>query len=507
MFNYFYKSCNVSLSLIILILFITTSFTPVKAQPVITKAVKKGLEYSYNFNWAKSDDVFQNLIEKYPDDPRGYHFRASIYLWYFLSNQDKNDFKLFVAYSDTAIEKARTILNKNPDDVNIMYILGSDYSYRAIAFSKSEKFLDAVWASKKSESYLSRTLELDSTYYDAYLGLGLYNFAVGQIPNAFRWALNLAGIHGNKKIGLEYIKKAANEGSISKVEAEYYLSQILSEFSDDYSESAYYLKSLVSRYPNNLLFNYSYAVLNIKMRKLNEAQKILVKVLKRQDTTFKQIVSFSRFLMGDVFFKKNIFDSAKVYYENFLTTSPDNDYKGIAYYRLAVSYEITGDRGIAKKYFGMADKGNMDIEDDIFAKRRGEIYFKQQLTKIEIELIMAKNYIDNGKYKIAVDSLSTLLGKIKTDDLKAEVYLDLSEASYYLGNYDESLNYAITSKLLNINEEKWIKPFACYYAARADEKLGDTTAVKNFIDEAKSFSDYDYQKRLKNLIFALSLNE
>jgi len=507
MVNYFYKFIKVFIPLSLTILFIISSFTTTLAQPAISKAVKKGLEFGYNFNWAKSDDIFQGLIEKYPDDPRGYHFRASIYLWYYLSNQDKSDFKLFVAYSDSAIEKARNILNKNPDDVDILYILGSDYSYRAIAFSKSEKFLDAVWASKKSESYLNRTLELDSTYYDAYLGLGLYNFAVGQIPSAFRWALNLAGIHGNKATGLDYIKMAAKDGSISKVEAEYYLSQILSEFSDDYKESANYLKNLIGKYPKNLLFNYSYAVLNIKMRKLNEAQKLLVKIIRRQDTTFKQITSFSWFLMGDVFYKKNMFDSAKIYYENFLNTSTDNDYKGIAYYRLAVCYEITGDRLQAKDYFGMTDKGNMDIEDDIFAKRRGEIYFKRPMTKMEIDLTKAKNYIDSGKYKTAIDSLSALLSKIKTDELKAEVYLDLSEANYYLGNYNESLNYALTSKLLNINEEKWIKPFACYYAARADQKIGDTTAVKSFIDEADSYSDYDYQKKIKNLIFALSSKE
>lgn len=505
MFKVFYNLNKIFIPLIFV--FLIYESVPINAQPAISRAVKKGLAYGYNFEWVKSDNVFQSLIDNYPNDPRGYHFRASIYLWYYLSNQDENDYKTFVLYSDTAIEKARVILNKDPDNVNILYILGSDYSYRAIAFSKSEKFLDAVWASKKSESYLSRTLELDSTYYDAYLGLGLYNFAVGQIPNAFRWALNLAGIHGDKKTGLEYIEKAAREGNISKVEAEYYLSQILSEFSDDYTASARYLKNLISKYPNNILFNYSFAVLNIKMRRLNEAQKILVKILNHPDTTFKQIFSFSRFLMGDVFYKKNMFDSAKVYYENFLNTTTDNDYEGIAYYRLAVCFEVTGDRVDAKKYFGMTDKGNMDIEDDIFAKRKGEVYFKRPLTNIEISLIKAKNYIDSGKYKIAVDSLSTLLEKINTDELKAEVYLYLSEANYYLGNYNESLNYALTSKLLNINEEKWIKPFASYYAARDNKKMGHTAAVKSFIDEAKSFSDYDYQKKLKNLLFALSSSE
>ncbi len=503
--NKLFKYINIKFISAVIILFFSSNL--INAQPIISKTVKRGLDYGYNFSWDKAEKTFQSLITKYPKDPRGYHYEASVYLWRYLSNQSKQSYNLFVEYSDTAIEKAKTLLDKHPGNPELLYILGSDYSYRTIAFTKAEKFLDAVWASKKSDSYLSKTLSIDSTYYDAYLGLGLYYFGVGQIPSAFKWALSLAGIHGDKELGLKYIKLAAKEGDYSKVEAEYYLSQILSEFEFDYNSSSHYLQSLVSRYPNNLLFNYSLAALDIKRKKLTDAENILERIITKEDTDFNQIISFSNFLMGDVFFKKNQFVQAKKYYLNFVSDPKNDDYKGIAYYRLAICWEITGNRDEAEKYFKLTNKGNMDLEDDIYAKREGEIYSKRTLANTEIDLIKFSNMIDNGKYKAAIDSLSDLLERVKTDRLKSEVYLNLSDAAYWLDKYKESLNYAELSKALNSFDEKWIKPYACYYAARASEKLGNYSEVKKFIDEAASYSDYDYQKKLKNLLSTLSIED
>ncbi len=502
--NLLFCKKNLSFKIIALIFFLIASAQNIFAQPLINRLVKRGLEYGYNFNWNKSEGVFQNLIARYPNDPRGYHYESGIYLWRYLSNQDKVDLDNFVLYSDSAITKAQDILDKHPNRIDILYTLGATYSYRAIAFIRAQKFLDAVWATKKSDSYLSETLRKDSTEYDAYLGLGLYNFAVGQIPAAFKWALNLAGIHGNVESGLKSIKIAAMKGNLAKVEAEYYLAQILSDFFADYDQSSKYLRNLISRYPDNLLFNYTYAVLEIKTHNLNEASKTLSRILDNSDSEFKQLISFSEFLKGDIFFKKNEFDSCKTYYLNFLKTSPSTDYKGIAAYRLAVSYEITHERNEAVKYFKLTGDGNMDLEDDIYAKRKGEIFANRTMAYTEMDAIEDDNLIQSGRFKTAFDSLSALLERVKTDRLKAEVYIYLSSAAYYLHNYNESLSFALTAKVLNSEEEKWIKPYACYYAARASFKLKDKSAVKNFIKEAESYSDFDYQKKLKNLLFALS---
>ena len=491
-------------SIVLIFILIPSSLFP---QKEIEKNINKGLEYSYNFKWEKAGEVFRNIIKKYEDDPRGYHYLSGIYLWYYLSTKDEEDMLAFISYSDSVIEKAEAKLEINPTDENWLYTIGSTYTFRAIAFAKSEVYLDAAWASKKSESYLNEALEIKPDLYDVYLGLGLYNFAIGQIPAAFKWALNLAGIDGDKETGIKYIKLAADKGNHSKVEAQYYFSQIVAEFFNDVETSSLYLKNLVKKYPANLLFNYSLASIYIKDRKLREAEKILRKISSVDNSKFIQIISFSNFLLADIFFKKNEFDSAKIYYHKFLETTTDNDYTGIVNYRLAVSYEITGDRLTAEKYFEQTNSGNMDLDDDIFARRKGNIYSKRTMSENEIELVKGANLIDSGNYKTAYDTLTSLLVKIQSEKLRAETYLYLSETTFCLGKLGESLSLAAAALKTDISDEKWIAPFACYYAARANKELGDSTAVSYFIDKAEDYSDYDYENRLKNLIYSINVKE
>jgi tetratricopeptide (TPR) repeat protein len=493
------------ISVVLLLTFCASPlFNELNAAGETHRNVKKGLEYCYNFEWEKAEEVFKSMIEHYPELPEGYTYLSSVYLWYYLSNKNKDDYNSFVKYSDQALDLSLQLLNNNSKNDRLLYTVGINYTYRAIAFAKAGNFLDAVWASKKSESYLTETIEINPNNNDAYLGLGLYNFAFGQIPAGFRWALSLAGITGDKVKGLEFIKLAADEGVITKVEAQYYLSQILSEYLADYDTASDYIKKLAQRYPNNLLFNYSLGVLKIKMRKLNESEKILHRIIISNEPKFKQIAAFSNFLIGEIYFKRNQFDSAVVYYQKFLDLTNDEEYTGITALRLGISYEILGDREQAEHYFNLTKNGNMDIEDDIFAKRKGEIYSKRTLSENEKEVIKAGNLIDQGIYEEALYTLSVFLNEIKTEKLKAEVYLLMSEAYYSLGKTAESINFALKAKYMKAADEKWIVPFASYYLARAFYKLGNETEAKKFLDEASKYADYDYQGRIKNFLYGLS---
>ena len=497
------KNFNKYILNLVLAVILFSFFTLTVFSQSISKEIKVGLELCYNFKWNLAEENFSGIIKEHPEKTDGYHFLSGIYLWYYLGNRNKDDFTSFVKYSDKAIEIAQAELDEKPQNSYINYLLGSNYMYRAIAFTREENYLDAVWASKKSETYLNAALELDPKFTDSYLGLGLYNFAVGQIPSAFQWALSLAGIQGDKQIGINYIKKAATQGRLAKVEAQYYLSQILSEVLFENEAALYYLRNLIRKYPDNLLFNYSYAVLEVKERNLRDAQKILSKIVRLDNPRFSQIISFSNFLMGDIFFRRDQFDSAKVYYLSFLESTPTNDYNGIANYRLALSYELTNDRKSAEKYFNVCGNGNMDLEDDQFAKRKGEIYSRRTISANEIELMRYANLIETGKYQNAYDSLKIILPKLKSDWLNAETLLNLSEASFMLGKLDESLSCALSAKEINPSDEKWIAPFAAYYAARVYHKRNDRDNTAAMIEQVEDYSDFDYQSKLKNLLFTL----
>ena len=121
------------------------------AQAEINSIIQKGLDYSYNFQLEEAEESFQKLIDKYPNDPRGYHYKSGVYLWVFLSNRDDKSYSSFRKYSDKAIEKAEYILDEvDEENENATYILGANYGFRAMASMKKFSYLDAVWSVKNS---------------------------------------------------------------------------------------------------------------------------------------------------------------------------------------------------------------------------------------------------------------------------------------------------------------------------------------------------------------------
>ena len=181
----------------------------------------------------------------------------------------------------------------------------------------------------------------------------------------------------------------------------------------------------------------------------------------------------------------------------------NNDYQGITNYRLAICYEFMGQPEVAKTYFKLSNKGGSDIEDDIYAKRRGELFSDKEFSKEDLELAKFKHYVESGRYKTAIDSLTELIDSTDSPDIKADALLNMSDALFSSGKYAASADTALSIIPLKIKDEKWIKPFACYYIARAKEKLGDNEGVKTYINDAEDYKDYDYQNKLKNLLFGL----
>jgi len=486
---------------------ILLSFQVIYPQSEIKNNVLKGLNYYYNFNWTQAESIFQKIIDKYPDDPRGYYYGSSIYFWYYFSNKDKDDLKKFFEYSEMAIDKAVALIDSLNDDPALLYILGANYSYRAMTFAQVGKFLDAVWATKKSETFLNKVISIDPNYYDAYLGLGLYNFAMGQIPKAFQWALSLAGMKGDKEKGLTYIKTAVDHGTFSKVEAKFYYSQILSDFFADNNTAISYMNSLIAKYPNNLLFKYSLAIFYTKERKLDHADRILKKIVSTSSKKFNQLIAYSNFLIGDNFFKKNDFDSAIVYYNRFILSTNDNDYTGIANFRLGVCYKFLNQDDVAQTYFKMADRGNLGIDDDIYAKRRGSLFSSAKFTDDDLKMVLFKHYVEAGKYNSAIDSLSELVARTKSNDVKAEALLYLSDALYSIGQYKASIDTAKSIIDIDVANEDWVKPYACYFSARSEQILGNKEETMKYLEKADDYSNYDYQNKLKNLLFAMKSQE
>lgn len=492
--------------LIIFLIILLSTISLYSQRKVLTRSLEKkilyGLDETLKFNFNRSEKTFNAIIREFPDNPAGYHFKSIQYLWRYLDNKNPSDYKIFISLSEKVVETDNDSLTQEVADPFIPYVIGSSYSFRAMAYTRDEDYLNAVWAAKKSYSYLINAVLADSTFYDAYLGLGLYNFMIAQTPPALKWAMRISGIAGDKKKGIEYLELAANKGKFSKIEARYYLSQILSEFYDENKPAEKTLIQLNYNYPRNILFNYSLALLYSKLAEFKKAEKILNKISTSKDTSFKQLKRFSGLSIGNLYFYRNDFKTAKMYYENFIENASEDFYRGIAAFRLGLCYTFLGDSLIAAQYFKISDQGNTDIDDDRYAKYLGEEYSENPPDSIRLQTIISKNLIESAKYKDAERILLSFnKSNIPSPEI-AEINLCLSNISYHLKDYTSSYGYAL-SVIQNKSAAKWIKAFGFYYAARSSYRLRYFSDAVGYLEKAKQFSDFFYENKLGNLINAL----
>lgn len=468
----------------------------------IQSLAQQGVNKTYNLEFDAAEKIFNKIIDKYPDHPYGYYHIAQLHFWLYLGTRDPGEYLVFLKFAEIAEEKIESLLEKEPGNYRIQYIAGNLASYEAMAHSTNDASVDAFWASKKAVNYFEKTLELNPKYFNAYLGLGLFDYAMSFVPDFLKWAVNLTGLSSDKERGLRYIKLAYQKGT-EKTEAAFHLAKIYTDYIANFDSSYFYIKNLISKYPKNTLFHYQYAVTLIKDKKLEQANESLNTVIKLNNTKIPQITALAHYRKGEIFFKKNQFNSAIIQFEKFLDTSRELDFTGIASYYTAICFKFLENNSGYEKYLVLARGGNQDIFEDSYAKEKSVLYSQNELTTIELKLIKMKNYLDSGRYKTAYDSLSVLLKTNLNDEQKIMANTYFSESAYYQKKYDEAIESAKQNIIKDPEYDKWLIAQSNLIIAKSEFALGNKDESRKYLEEAEDLNSYEYKDFIQSHIESL----
>jgi len=468
-------------------------------QSQVQDLIQQGLDQAYNMELTSAEKTFNKLLELRPNSPIGYYHIAQIHFWIYLGSRDPGEYQVFLKFADIAREHAEKVIDKNPKDFQTRYIAGNLASFRAMAQATNNSSVDAFWSSKKAVSYYDETLEINPKFYNAYLGLGLFDYAMSFVPDFLKWAVNLTGLSSDKQRGFNYIKTAFKKGT-DKTEAAFHLAKIYTDYLAEYDSAFFLLQSLTSRYPNNTLFIYQYAVSLIKDKQLDRANDLLNRVIKLNNKKLPQITALSYFRKGEIYFKKNQFKSAIRNYKKFLDTSRELDFIGFAALNTALCYKQNGQEEEFKQYLQQAKSGNQDIFEDSYAKQKSEKYLNSGITPIELKLIKLKNDLDAGAYRIVYDSLKTQVEIIDSREDKAIAYVLLSEASLNLKKYSEAIYFADQVEQIKVNSEKYTEVMALLLKAEAKYFSGKRENVNDILEDAEDNNDFEFKDYIQSRI-------
>jgi len=470
------------------------------SQTQVQNLIREGMNQAYNLELNTAEKTFNKIIEIRPNSPLGFYHIAQLHFWIYLGSKDPGEYQVFLKFADLAQQRIDKVLDKKPKDYQIKYIAGNLSLFKAMVQATNNSSVDAFLSSKKAVSYFNETLELNPKFYDAYLGLGLFDYAMSFVPDFLKWAVNLTGLTSDKDRGFNYIKTAFKKGTLDKTDASFHLSKIYTDYLAEYDSAFYHLKNLIARYPSNTLFYYQYAVSLIKDRQLDKANEILDRVIQLNNKKLPQITALAFYRKGEIFFYKNQFKAAIKQYEKFLDSSKELDFIGYAALNTAICFKFLGKDEDLKKYLALAKGGNQDIFEDSYAKHKSDKYLGNGISSVELKLVRMKNNLAAGKYRIVYDSLKNEIRKIDNHENKAIAYTYFGEAALYLKKYDETIYASDKATEFDLSFEKWTQPMAYLLKAKAKYFLGDKKAAKEILEDAEDKNGFEFKDYIQSQI-------
>jgi tetratricopeptide (TPR) repeat protein len=249
--------------------------TPGRNLAILDPDTQAGLEWLYSLEYDKAIASFESALKQYPSDPFAINHLMQAVMLKELFRLNALDTTLYTdngfltgkplpgepkikerifALADQAIKICDQRIDANRDDVQAYYARGVSRGLRLSYIALVDKsFWSALKNAISSRNDHEKVLELDPSYTDARLVVGVHNFIVGSMPLAARIMAGVVGIRGDKKKGIEYLEQVGKTRSEVSADARVALALFLRREAR-YKEALDVMQGLATEHPKNFIF-------------------------------------------------------------------------------------------------------------------------------------------------------------------------------------------------------------------------------------------------------------
>lgn len=238
--------------------------------------IDAGFRLLYQLKFGEARAQFETWQKSHPEGSLGYASEAASYLFeeshrlgiltsdFFLDDKrflgnaplepDPELQEAFFTANKKAQDVAQFRLKENAANPNALFAMSMSLGMQADYAGLIEKrHLDSLKKIREAEKYSKKLLAVSPTADDAYLGLGMANYTEGSLARPKKLFLDFAGIHGNKKKGIEQLGIAAKDGHYLRPFAKILLAlTALREKKPEVARTEF--TELASEFPENPLF-------------------------------------------------------------------------------------------------------------------------------------------------------------------------------------------------------------------------------------------------------------
>jgi tetratricopeptide (TPR) repeat protein len=503
-----YRSCDNRIIPLFVALILVLSFPNFAAEDRLHLLANQGIDLAATLQYEAAISVFDQLIQAEPENPRGYFLRSAAYFWMFsadMHNQKIGD--IFKQASYQAVEVAEKRLDENETDINALFYLGGAYGSLGRYYGMTYSYLKSYWYGKKGVKYLQQVIDLDSTYYDAYLGLGIYHYLADVLPKFVKVLSFILGIEGNRELGIRQLRLAAERGVYARIEALFFLGAIYTYREREYQQALDIWNTLLARYPDNpgILIHQGRCYANMGF--CQSALETYQRILKQPEMADRLPMASVHYQLGNVYFKMNDFEAAIAAYTTALVT--DTLYSGVrrwtypwSLYGLGQIYEIIGLPQQARDYYNQITDRESEHAYDA-ARRR----LKNPMPEMEIKIQIGKNYMHCREYEQAESYFLDLQKHLTDRDLEQrekwihQIRYQMGDIRFNQGRYREAIG--IFNRLIDdrsLKDEK-TRGWCHYKRASCFRAIGEAEKARLDLKKAAEYDDdelKDNVDRVKN---------
>ena len=291
--------------------------------PEMRNLILSGLEYAYIEEFDSALIYFDVVIDSYPENPAGYFFKAALLQLKMMDESQFHDEEQYLKLTRKTIKLSEGILEKE-ENLWAEFYLGSSYTYRAVYEGMKSDYYETFKYGVKGGRILQDIIKKDSTFYDAYLGAGSFEYfwarAARYLP-----ILKLGG--GNVQEAIRKLHIAADKSVYSNHTAQNSLVFIHGE-EKNYTLARSYNEQLLARYPGSKTFLWSKADLEYKEKDFTAAIETYNELLLRYQAEEKKNysnIAQCQLLIGKCHFELGNKDKAREALKGVVRLKPHSD--------------------------------------------------------------------------------------------------------------------------------------------------------------------------------------
>jgi tetratricopeptide (TPR) repeat protein len=163
------------------LIFVFASFWRINAQDSLNNPMDSALYYLIHQRYSKSDSVLDVILKNDPGNMGAEYMH--------LANEQTKmlDFESYDIEGDDYITRADSMVDlfkkalpskKGVDSLKCLFFIGNTLGGKSITQAKIGKWPSAIRNGLRSLSYYKQVVKADSSFYAAYLGLGIFNYYI-----------------------------------------------------------------------------------------------------------------------------------------------------------------------------------------------------------------------------------------------------------------------------------------------------------------------------------------